>query len=150
MRADHDRCAVIDVVERIDGLDAEPLEIGDDALVVDDLPERVRRLAGRGRLLGHVDGLAHAIAETRPLGDPDLFDGSHVDSIIPWGPVCPDSARSQRSWITFAVISPARSDARYAMTSATSEAWAMWKCSWLVASRSSTSDVTQPVSVIGG
>ena len=45
--ADDDRGAVVDVVERLDGLDAQVLELADDAVVVDDLAEGVRRLAGR-------------------------------------------------------------------------------------------------------
>ena len=65
--ADDDRRAVIDVVERVDGLDAEALEVVDDALVVDDLAEGMRRLAGGRGLLGLVDRLADAVAEPGPL-----------------------------------------------------------------------------------
>ena len=75
--ADDDRRAVVDVVERLDGLDAELLEVADDALVVDDLAEGMRRLAGGRGLLGLVDRLAHAVAEAGALRDPDFLDGSH-------------------------------------------------------------------------
>src|SRR5207249_10143407 len=75
--ADDDGRPMIDVVERLHGPDAERLEIGDDALVVDDLAEGVRRLAGRGRLLGHVDRLADTVAEAGPVGDADLSNGAH-------------------------------------------------------------------------
>ena len=78
MGADDDRRAVVDVVERLDGLDAEVLEVADDALVVDDLAEGVRRLAGGRRLLGLVDRLANAVAEAGALRDADLLDGSHA------------------------------------------------------------------------
>ena len=83
--ADDDGRAVIDVIERVDGLDAEPLEVGDDALVVDDLAQGMRRLAGGRGLLGLVDRLAHAVAEPGPLRDPDVLDGSHDPSIIARG-----------------------------------------------------------------
>ena len=76
--ADDDRRTVIDVVERLDRLDAEVLEVAHDALVVDDLAEGMRRLAGRGRFLGLVDRLPDAIAEPGALRDADFFDGSHV------------------------------------------------------------------------
>ena len=75
--ADHDGGAVIDFVERVDGLDAERLEVADDALVVDDLAEGMRRLAGGRGLLGLVDRLAHPVAESGALRDPDFFDHSH-------------------------------------------------------------------------
>src|SRR5579862_3167848 len=78
---DDDRRAVIDVVEGIDGPDAEGLEIVDDALVVDDLAEGVGRLAVRARFLGHVDGLADAVAEAGALRDADRLDGSHADPV---------------------------------------------------------------------
>src|SRR4029453_9407686 len=99
---DHDRCAVVDVVERLDGLDAEPLEVADDALVVDDLAQRVRQLAGGRRLLGLVDRLADAVAKAGPLRDSDGFDGSHTGSSIACAPFAPDraacgSVRGQRS-----------------------------------------------------
>ena len=86
VRADDDGGAVIDVVERVDGLDAEVLELADDAVVVDDLAEGVRRLAGGRGLLGLVDRLADAVAEAGALGDAELLDGSHA-SIIARGPV---------------------------------------------------------------
>ena len=54
------------------------LEVADDALVVDDLAEGMRRLAGGRGLLGLVDRLAHAVAEAGALRDPDLLDRSHV------------------------------------------------------------------------
>ena len=76
--ADDDRRAVVDVVERLDGLDAEVLEVADDALVVDDLAEGMRRLAGGRRLLGLVDRLANAVAEAGALRDADFLDGSHA------------------------------------------------------------------------
>ena len=63
VRADHDGRAVVDVVEAVDGLDARRLQVADDALVVDDLAERMGRLARRRRFLGLVDGLADAVAE---------------------------------------------------------------------------------------
>ena len=86
--ADHDGRAVIDVVERLDGLDAQPLEVADHALVVDDLAEGVRRLAGGRRLLGLVDRLADAVAEAGPLRDPDLRRFPYGSSIAgaPSGP----------------------------------------------------------------
>ena len=75
--ADDDRRAVVDVVERLDGLDAELLEVADDALVVDDLAEGMRGLAGGRGLLGLVDRLAHAVTEAGPLRDADFLDRSH-------------------------------------------------------------------------
>src|SRR4029453_10121005 len=72
---DHDRGAVVDVVQRVAGLDAEPPEVGDHALVVDDLAERVRQLAGGRRLLGLVDRLADAIAEAGPPPESGRFYG---------------------------------------------------------------------------
>ena len=48
--ADDDGGAVIDLVERIHGPDAEVLEVADDALVVDDLAQGVRRPCPRRRL----------------------------------------------------------------------------------------------------
>ena len=77
--ADDDRGAVVDVVERVDRLDALGLQPGDDALVVDDLAQRVRLLAlcrGQSRI---VDRLAHAVAEAGPPRYADLFNGSHFD-----------------------------------------------------------------------
>ena len=76
--ADDDRRAVVDVVERVDGLDAERLEVADDALVVDDLAEGMRRLAGGRGLLGLVDRLADAVAEAGALRDADFLDRSHA------------------------------------------------------------------------
>ena len=93
---DHDRGAVIDVVERLDGLDPEPLEVADHALVVDDLAERMRRLAGGRGLLGLVDRLADAVAEAGPLCDPDRFDGSHTGSSIAWALFGPGRAARGR------------------------------------------------------
>ena len=78
VRADDDRRAVIDVVEGLDRPDAHRLEVRDDALVVDDLAQGVRQLAGGRRLLGLVDRLANAVAEPGALRDPDRFDGSHL------------------------------------------------------------------------
>ena len=72
------------------------LQVADDALVVDDLAEGVRRLAGRGRLLGLVDRLAHAVAEAGALRDADLLDGSHASSIAR-GPVRPVGSGLARS-----------------------------------------------------
>src|SRR6185312_3009328 len=86
--ADDDGCAVVDVVERLDGLDAEVQEVADDALVVDDLAEGMRRLAGGRRLLRLVDRLANAVAEAGALRDADFLDGSH-GSIIARGPFGP-------------------------------------------------------------
>ena len=83
--ADDDGRAVVDVVERLDRLDAEVLEVADDALVVDDLAEGMRRLAGRRRFLRLVDRLANAVAEAGALRDADFFDRSH-GSIIARGP----------------------------------------------------------------
>ena len=83
--ADDDGRAVIDVVERFDGLDAEVLEVADDALVVDDLAEGMRRLAGGRRLLRLVDRLANAVAEAGALRDADFLDRSH-GPIIARGP----------------------------------------------------------------
>ena len=87
MRADDDRRATVHVVEGVDGLDPERLQVADHALVVHDLAERVRYLAGGTRLLGLVDCLAHAVAEPGSLGDPDLRNGPagfvHIASSIP-------------------------------------------------------------------
>ena len=66
--------AAIHLVERVDSLDPEPLEVGDDALVVDDLAEGMGRLARRTGLLRLVNRLAHAVAKAGALGDPDLGD----------------------------------------------------------------------------
>ncbi len=100
--ADHDGRAVVDVVERVDGLDPELLEVADHALVVDDLAEGVRRLARGAGLLGHVDRLANAVAEARPLRDLDLGDRAdscaHVGTSIPRPP----------GWTRFSDALPAR------------------------------------------
>ena len=72
----------------LDRLDAEVLEVAHDALVVDDLAEGMRRLAGGRRLLGLVDRLAHAVAEPGALRDADFLDHSHA-SIIARGPSAP-------------------------------------------------------------
>ena len=79
---DDDRRAVVDVVEGLDRLDAQPLEIADHALVVDDLAEGMGRLTGGRRLLGLVDRLAHAIAEAGALRDANLTNGAHLSAII--------------------------------------------------------------------
>ena len=50
----------------------------DDALVVDDLAEGMRRLAGGRGLLGLVDRFSHAVAEAGALRDPDFLDRSHA------------------------------------------------------------------------
>ncbi len=86
--ADDDRRAVVDVVERLDRLDAQVLEVADDALVVDDLSEGMRRLAGGRRLLRLVDRLANAVAEPGALRDADFLDRSHAPIIArgPFGP----------------------------------------------------------------
>ena len=68
----------VDLVERVDGPDALRLEFGDHAFVVDDLAERVRRLALARRQLGVVDRLANAVAEPGALGDEDLFHACHL------------------------------------------------------------------------
>ena len=91
--ADDDRRAVIDVVERLDRPDAHRLEVCDDALVVDDLAQGMRQLAGGRRLLGLVDRLAHAIAEAGALRDPDRFDGSHLTVKYRMGPRIDPAAR---------------------------------------------------------
>ena len=88
--ADDDRRPVVDVVERFDRLDAEVLEVADDALVVDDLAEGMRRLAGGRRLLRLVDRLANAVAEPGALRDADFLDRSH-GPIIARGPGDPRS-----------------------------------------------------------
>src|SRR5439155_26127491 len=80
-------------VEGLDGLDPEPLEVRDHALVVDDLAEGMGRLARGAGLLGLVDRLAHAVAEAGSPGDPDLPDGSHDGSIIACRPRNPDPNR---------------------------------------------------------
>ena len=88
--ADDDRGAVVDVVERFDRPDAEVLEVAHDALVVDDLAEGMRRLAGGRRLLGLVDRLADAVAEPGALRDADFLDGSHANDYrtgLPSGPI---------------------------------------------------------------
>ncbi len=90
--ADDDGRAVVDVVERFDGLDAEVLEVADDALVVDDLAEGMRRLAGGRRLLRLVDRLANAVAEAGALRDADFLDRSH-------GPIIARGSRDPRSWL---------------------------------------------------
>ena len=68
----------VHLAERLDGVDALRVELGDDALVVDDLAQRMGALALGGGDLGVVDGLAHAVAEARALGDEDLFDACHL------------------------------------------------------------------------
>jgi hypothetical protein len=73
---DHGR-ALQHLVQRVDGLDPVSLELGDDALVVDDLAERVGPLAGSRGLLGPVDGLADAVAEPRPPRDPNFSNVTH-------------------------------------------------------------------------
>ena len=93
--ADDDRRPVVDVVERLDGLDAQLLQVADDTLVVDDLSEGMRGLAGGRGLLGLVDRLAHPVTEAGPLRDADLLDRSH-DPIIPRGPVRGRSAACVR------------------------------------------------------
>jgi hypothetical protein len=45
MGADHDCSAVVDIVERVDRPNSSRLEVGYDALVVDDLAKSVRLLA---------------------------------------------------------------------------------------------------------
>jgi hypothetical protein len=84
--ADHDRGTVVDVVERVDGLDAELLEVADDALVVDDLSEGMGGLARSGRFLRLVDRLADAVTEPGPLRHADLFDCSHASIIARGAP----------------------------------------------------------------
>ena len=85
---DDDRRAVVDVVEGLDRLDAEILQVADDALVVDDLAEGMRRLAGGRGLLGLVDRFSYAITEPGALRDPDFLNDSHV-SIIARGTLRP-------------------------------------------------------------
>jgi hypothetical protein len=80
---DDDRGTVVDVIERFDRLDAEVLEIADDPLVVDDLPEGMRRLAGGRGLLGLVDRLAHSVTKAGPLRDADLPGPFPYKGIIP-------------------------------------------------------------------
>ena len=63
--------------------DALRLELGDHALVVDDLAEGVGRLALCGGEPRVVDRLAHPVAEARPPRDADLFDGSHDRQVWP-------------------------------------------------------------------
>src|SRR4029079_1018558 len=87
--ADDDPRSVVDIVEGFDGLDAQVLQVADDALVVDDLTEGVRRLARGRSLLGLVDRFPHAIAEAGALRDPDLFDLSH-------GPIIARAPRATR------------------------------------------------------
>ena len=77
----HDGGTVVHVVEGLDGLDPEALEIGDHALVVDDLAEGMGRLASGAGFLGLVDRLAHAVAEAGASGDPDLPDASHTSRL---------------------------------------------------------------------
>ena len=80
---------MIDVIERVDGPDAEVLELRNDTLVVHDLAERVRELAGGRCLLGLVDRLANAVTEAGPLRDADFPNGTHVGSSISWWPAEP-------------------------------------------------------------
>jgi hypothetical protein len=87
--ADDDRRPFIDRIQRIHGPDAEALEVVDDALVVHDLAERVRALAGSRRFLGLVDRLANAVAEPGALRDADVVNGSHVNGSIARGTVRP-------------------------------------------------------------
>ena len=81
----------------LDGLDAEVLEVADDALVVDDLAEGMRRLAGGRRLLRLVDRLANAVAEAGALRDADFLDGSH-GADYRTGLRDPDRGSSRRAW----------------------------------------------------
>ncbi len=67
----------VDLVELLDADDALLAQLADDALVVDDLAERVRLLALGGADARGIDGLAHAIAEAGAAGDADFGDGSH-------------------------------------------------------------------------
>ena len=69
--------ALCDFVERIARLDPLQLQLGDHTLVVDDLAERVRPLAGRRRFLGLVDRLADSIAEPCAPGDANLSNVTH-------------------------------------------------------------------------
>ncbi len=85
---DDDRRSVVDIVEGLDRLDTQILQVADDALVVDDLAEGMRRLAGGRGLLGLVDRFSYAITEPGALRDPDFLNDSHV-SIIARGPVQP-------------------------------------------------------------
>src|SRR4029078_13069166 len=80
----------------LDRLDAERLEVADDPLVVDDLAEGMRRLAGWRGFLGLVDGLADAIADPGALRDANVLDGSHVASIIAWAPFEPPRSAGRR------------------------------------------------------
>ena len=84
--ADDDGRAVVDVVERR-RRSRTPIcwRSRIDALVVDDLAEGMRRLAGGRRLLGLVDRLAHAVAEAGALGDPDVLTVP-IGSMIAQGP----------------------------------------------------------------
>ena len=61
-------------------------------VVVDDLAQRVRRLALRGGQLGVVDRLADAVAEAGAARDPDFFDRSHCPASIAPGRDGPVSA----------------------------------------------------------
>ena len=85
--ADDDRGALLDVVEAVDAADALVAQLGDDALVVDDLAERMGRLAGGRGDAGGVDRLADPVAEAGPARDADLVDVSHVGSSIAPGRV---------------------------------------------------------------
>ena len=76
--ADHDGRARLHLAERLDGVDALRVELGDDAGVVHDLAQRMGPFALGGGQLGVVDRLAHAVAEARALGDEDLFHACHL------------------------------------------------------------------------
>ena len=91
---DDHRGPVIDIVERIHGSNAERLQVPDDAFVVHDLAEGVRRLARGTRLLGLVDGLAYAIAKAGALRDSDIGNGSHTSRVSHGCPGRPSAGRS--------------------------------------------------------
>src|SRR5438876_4677036 len=106
VRREDDRGAGVGGVERVDGLDAESLEIGDHALVVDDLAQGMGRLARRTSFLRLVDRLAHPVAEASAAGDPDLTDRSHLDSSIARRFGIPRSVSAHRGSLPFAPYGP--------------------------------------------
>jgi hypothetical protein len=58
-------------------MDPLRLQLRDNSFVVDDLPERMRPLAGRRGFLRLVDRLANPIAEPGAPRDPDLSNVTH-------------------------------------------------------------------------
>src|ERR1035437_2678683 len=77
MSSNDDGSPIEDVVECVHGLDPLGLKLSDDALVVDDLAERMSPVPGSRSLLGLIDCFAHSVAESGALRDSDLSNVTH-------------------------------------------------------------------------